>query len=406
MSFLFNWPSTGGGIVHTVELAQFLARAGYEVRLIHARHEPWRIGIVDESCPYPVETLDFDEADWTPETVKVRFRLAVDRFEADMVIITDSWNFKPHLAAAVAGRRYLLRMQALECLCPLNNLRLLPRPEGVECCPRHQLATPDTCRECVAAHDHRIGVLHKQERAFSGFGTPAYDRLLRRAIAGADAVLAVNPLIAEMFAPYARAVRTVPSGFDPDRFRAIGDQDVAAATARSRLLFAGLVDEPMKGFRILHAACAQLWSKRRDFELVVTADPPGSVDEFTRFVGWQSQAELPDRLGEADLLVFPTIAQEALGRSAVEAMAAGIPVVASRIGGLSYTVADGATGLLFEPGDADDLAAKIETLLDDPALRSQMGSAGRRRFDEHFSWQAVIDRHYRPLLGRPVRAAT
>jgi predicted O-methyltransferase YrrM len=166
------------------------------------------------------------------------------------------------------------------------------------------------------------------------------------------------------------------------------------------LLFAGLVDERMKGFHVLHEAYRRLWQKRRDFALVATADPPGAGDKFTRYVGWQSQGDLPRLFRAADVLVFPTIAQEALGRTAVEAMAAGLPVVASRIGGLPFTVADGATGLLCEPGDPDDLARKLETLLDDPELRARMGQAGRRWFEEHYAWPVIVDRHYRPILTR------
>src|SRR5581483_6705553 len=147
--------------------------------------------------------------------------------------------------------------------------------------------------------------------------------------------------------------------------------------------FAGLVDEWMKGFHVLHAACARLWQKRQDFELVATGEPPGQHDDFTRFVGWLSQDDLPHHLRAAHVLVMPTVAQEALGRTAVEAMAAGRPVVASRIGGLPFTVADGSTGLLCEPGDPDDLARQIELLLDDPALRERTGRAGRKRFEEH-----------------------
>src|SRR5439155_1670513 len=59
------------------------------------------------------------------------------------------------------------------------------------------------------------------------------------------------------------------------------------------LLFAGLVDEPMKGFAVLHEACRRLWARRQDFVLAATSDPPGQIDEFTRFVGWQSQDDLP-----------------------------------------------------------------------------------------------------------------
>jgi glycosyltransferase involved in cell wall biosynthesis len=134
--------------------------------------------------------------------------------------------------------------------------------------------------------------------------------------------------------------------------------------------------------------------------LVATGDPPGQIDAFTRFVGWQSQEELPRHLNAADILVVPTVAQEALGRTAVEAMAAGRPVIATRLGGLPFTVIEGATGLLCEPGDVTDLANKIETLLDDPALLRRMGLAGRRRFEEHYSWDVIIERHYRPLFSR------
>ncbi len=159
----------------------------------------------------------------------------------------------------------------------------------------------------------------------------------------------------------------------------------------------------MKGFRVLHTACAKLWEKRQDFEIIATSDPPGQVDPMTRFIGWQPQSELPKHLRNADFLVFPTIAEEALGRSAVEAMGVGRPVIASRIGGLPFTVTDGLTGLLFEPGNVFDLAEKIETLLDNHALRIRMGSAGRKRFQENFTWDTIIDKHYRRLFA-PIRA--
>jgi len=74
-------------------------------------------------------------------------------------------------------------------------------------------------------------------------------------------------------------------------------------------------------------------------------------------------------------------------------------VIASRIGGLPYTVTDGVTGMLFEPGDPDDLARKIARVLDDPDLRRRMGLAGRKRFEEDFIWDDVIERCFRPLLS-------
>jgi glycosyltransferase involved in cell wall biosynthesis len=169
---------------------------------------------------------------------------------------------------------------------------------------------------------------------------------------------------------------------------------------RIRIFQAAVVSEAMKGFHVLHEACARLWQQRQDFELVATGEPIGQVDAFTRYVGWASQEELPRLYAETNITVVPTIAQEGLSRTSVEAMAAGKPVVASRIGGLPYTVSDGATGLLCQPGDPDDLAGKLAVLLDDAELRRRMGLAGRRRFEEEFTWDVVIEKHYRPLFQK------
>ena len=73
---------------------------------------------------------------------------------------------------------------------------------------------------------------------------------------------------------------------------------------------------------------------------MVTFDPAVRIDEFTRSVGWCSQDELPGHYRAADIWWVPTIAQDALSITSVEAMAAGKSVIASRIGGLPYTVSD------------------------------------------------------------------
>jgi glycosyltransferase involved in cell wall biosynthesis len=409
VSFLFNWPSTGGGIIHTVELARFLAEARYEVKHFHARHDPWEVGRVDQPLPFASEALEFDEAGWNTPNIQARFRAAVEAFAPDFAVVTDSWNVKPLLADALGGLpgvRVLLRLQAMECLCPLNNVRLLPEPGGrAGQCPLDQLSSPEGCSDCLRDRGHLSGSLHRAERALSGVGSPEYREALLRSFRAAEAVLAVNPLTEGLVRPFARDVRVVTSGMDPARFPWPWPEGPAPWEKEGlTVFFAGLAPEWMKGFHVLHEACALLWRKRRDFRLLATADPPGRVDDFTRFVGWQSQGALPAHLRAADVVVLPTVAQEALGRTAVEAMGVGRAVVASRLGGLPATVVEGVTGLLAEPGDPVDLAAKIETLLDDPDLRERMGLAGRRRFEGYYSWPVVIGRHYKPLLGPPDRS--
>ena len=386
---------------------------------------------------------------------------------------------KPHLAEAMRGYPYYLLMQAQECLCPLNNLRLIGiGPTKVEQCPRNQLATPQVCHQCLAERGHHAGALHQQERTLAGVGTAEYDRMLRQSFYEAEAVLVLNPITAALVEPYARRVCIVPWGIDSARFPWAGDETdsnlrgddsspprmesdvvpsglgeeeegcgaaigfpglaphsgfaphsgLAPRALRFRpagaletadvvgglgdagdgaghdpkrvvtLFMAAVAGEVIKGFHVAHEACGILRETRSDFELVVTFDPAGRIDEFTRSIGWCSQAELPGHYRAADICLVPTIAQDALSITSVEAMAAGKPVVASRIGGLPYTVTDWLTGLLFEAGNPFDLAEKLGRLLDDPGLRREMGLAGRRRFEEDFNWEDVITRYWRPLL--------
>jgi len=337
----------------------------------------------------------------------------------------------PFLAEAMRGYPVLLLFQAQECLCPLNNLRLLGiGPCQVEQCSRNQLATPQVCHGCLAERGRHSGALHQVERALASVGIAEYDQRMRRSLLEAEAVLALNPLTAGMLEQYARRVCVVPWGIDAGRFPWAADDEARAGSRavapeggvvrpapnhenilsrseRPRLLFmAAVAGEFIKGFHIAHSACRLLRQRRADFELVVTFDPPGRIHEFTRSVGWCSQADLPRHYQTADICLVPTIAQDGLSITSVEAMAAGIPVIASRIDGVPYTVSDGVTGLLCEPGDPVDLAAKIARLLDDPDLRREMGLAGRRRFEADFTWETVIERYWRPLLKRRAAASS
>jgi glycosyltransferase involved in cell wall biosynthesis len=107
----------------------------------------------------------------------------------------------------------------------------------------------------------------------------------------------------------------------------------------------------------------------------------------------------PTTLASADLVVIPSICQDAMPLTARQAMAAGTPVVASRIGGLPFSVVDGVTGRLVRPGDARDLAECLADLLRDPVRISEMGRAARERVENEFNWELLYERSYRSLLA-------
>lgn len=400
LSLLFNWPSTGGGIVHTYELAVALGHAGFSVCHIFAQYDGWKVGCVEGDYFVPHVVIPFDEPEWNAPSIRSRFRETVDQFSPDIVIITDSWNCKPLLAEAVNGYNYLIRIAAMETLCPLNNVRLLFDATGAAfTCAKDQLSDPMYCRQCVATNAGFSGSLHAAERDLAGFHNPDYPTRLRHAIATAHAVLVVNPKIADVMAPYNQRVHVVPSGFDAKRFPislALGSR--SGDRKLLQILFAGLTDEYMKGFAVLLEAGKVLWSRRQDFEIVATGNPPGQLNAYTRLIGWQSQEDLPLTIADADILAFPTLAEEGLGRSAVEAMACGRPVVASRIGGLKWIVEHNRTGLLHEPGDVGGLVTALQRLLDDDLLRLRMGLEGRKKFESELTWEVILERHYIPLF--------
>ena len=96
-------------------------------------------------------------------------------------------------------------------------------------------------------------------------------------------------------------------------------------------------------------------------------------------------------MSACDIFVLPAPA-EPFGLVLIEAMALGKPVIAAAAGGPLEIVADGETGLLFEPGNAASLAQAIKRLLADPELRQRMGKAGRKRYEEHFTARRMAEK--------------
>jgi D-inositol-3-phosphate glycosyltransferase len=107
------------------------------------------------------------------------------------------------------------------------------------------------------------------------------------------------------------------------------------------------------------------------------------------FLGSQAQDTLPNYYSAAEMVVVPSH-YESFGMVAMEAMACGTPVVASRVGGLAYTVRDGITGYLVPDDDPGALAERMWKLLHDPSLRDRLGRHGHE-WAQRFSWTCVAD---------------
>jgi glycosyltransferase involved in cell wall biosynthesis len=193
----------------------------------------------------------------------------------------------------------------------------------------------------------------------------------------------------------------VPCGVDPDRFTPKGPAAPRGPYPHRLLQVGRLV--PRKGAAVAVAALARLPGT----ELVVVGGPPADrldddpevrrlrgiardagVADRVRFTGAVPSEEVPPLLRSADVVVCPAD-YEPFGIVPLEAMACGVPVVASAVGGQLDTVADPGTGRLVPPRDPEALARAVAGLLADPAGREACGAAGRRRVLSRYGWGQV-----------------
>ncbi len=183
----------------------------------------------------------------------------------------------------------------------------------------------------------------------------------------------------------------------PDDPRRIAGRDALAIDPDAPLAIAVSVLRPGKGIETLVDAAARV--PRARFAIVGDGPLAPAIADRVRELGLEDRivlagfrADPANLLAAADLFVLPSQIDDALPTVLLEAAAAGLPAVATRVGGVPEIVADGRTGLLVDPGDAAGLARAVETLLADRATRDRMSRAARERAEAEFSLPAWRDR--------------
>jgi len=142
-----------------------------------------------------------------------------------------------------------------------------------------------------------------------------------------------------------------------------------------------------KGLKLSYRIVGE--GKARD-ELILAIRDLG-LGEVVTLAGARDRAGCRDEMQAADVFLMPSVT-ESFGLAAAEAQATGLPVVATRVGGLPEAVDDGSTGYLVPSRDPEALAEKIEALIKDPDLRAEFGKQARRRVEQKFEKNMIIDR--------------
>ena len=233
---------------------------------------------------------------------------------------------------------------------------------------------------------------------------------LREALNSVDAVIARTRFLRDLH---------VRNGIDPDVFKIVGlpprqepvsGRNGSATPGSLRIGYVGQI-APGKGVDVLVRAFRRLNAGRESLELVIYGDltaNTGYVQRLRRLAGRDRRISFAGRFEPAqraailafvDLLVVPSLWYENAPLVLDEAFEAGLPVVASRLGGLSEVVRDGVDGLLFEAGDVGSLAATLQRLIDQPGLLRELQAQVRRplRDDERFPEVLAL---LESLLGR------
>lgn len=176
------------------------------------------------------------------------------------------------------------------------------------------------------------------------------------------------------------------------------DMPLLPVVHRSGLLFVGRLS-PEKGINVLLKATKSSGHNPSFLHKAVRLVGDGPLASQVKqsglhHLGILDSADVRNQMQLAIALLIPSICPEAFGMVLVEAYANGLPVIASRIGALAELVEDGVTGLLFEPGNADDLAAKMGWAIEHPDEMRRMGDAARARYEALYT----PERNYEQLM--------
>lgn len=278
----------------------------------------------------------------------------------------------------------------------------------------HEPLAPMVSAAAAAFGPHPVvGTFHAwsaRDRAYRA-AAPLGRRVARRL----DARIAVSPAAQEYAAgalglPLG-AFRVVPNGVDRDAFAGAVPLPELADPERPLLLFVGRL-EPRKGLDVAIRAYLRLRAATPRVRLCVVGDGPErsrcqemvppSLRPDVLFVGRVAADELPRYHASADVFLAPATSGESFGVVLLEAMAAGLPIVASGIPGYRTVMADGLQGRLVRAGDAFALADAAGTLIDSPLLARAMADQGRRTAAE-YAWPIVarrVEEVYRAVRRR------
>jgi N-acetyl-alpha-D-glucosaminyl L-malate synthase BshA len=219
----------------------------------------------------------------------------------------------------------------------------------------------------------------------------------------ADAVIALTEdMKRRMMDIFERNVYVVPNGIDLDRFRELSSERCRAALnirANEKIIISVGRLHPIKGHKYLIESLKTICKQHKDVQLILVGDGEEKyslellVEKLdlgakVKFVGAIKNEDIPKYMAASDIFVLPSLS-ESFGIVNLEAMASGLPIVASKVGGVPEIVIDGENGFLVEPESPKEIAEKVTILLEDDELRKRI-SIHNKTCSGEYEWDNVV----------------
>ncbi|MEA2054534.1 MAG: glycosyltransferase family 4 protein [Candidatus Thermoplasmatota archaeon] len=234
---------------------------------------------------------------------------------------------------------------------------------------------------------------------FISYGYPRY----RLTISKADKIIAVSEA-AKKFMSYftQKDIVVIPNGVSIKKFNLM-DKDIARKKTGLNgdpiILYVGRL-VPKKGVDVLILSMREVIKNYPHALLVISGTGKmlpllktlvriAGLDKNVLFLGFVEDPLLPYFYNSADVFVLPSITAESFGIVLLEAMASGVPVISTKVGGIAEVLEDGKYGILVEPNSPGKLAKGIIELLDDKNLRRNMAKKGRKKVERDYSWNNI-----------------
>lgn len=410
IDMLLAYPPNGGAGVDLFNNFKLLQNS-FEIKAFGIRFEKqppkapqdFQRGHIDSTPPVDCKLLTLNENNGREEIIN-KLLEEVSDWNPDIVFIGDGWTLKPYIVKAFAGKfKTIVRLYAYEMLCPRNNQKWLFDHK----CPNNALSDCRQCLECAADYgqtvrenrngdDNPLTFEAKIARIWDGDYCETLDYAVKNA-----SYLVYNSATADLLRRNGvLSVTKLPGAVDCTAFSPQKNREKESF----HIVVCGRMDDRAKGAAVAVRAGEILKEKGIEIKMTITAQEKHFLDWLTE-TGWISKDDIIELLKTADCALVPSLWEEAFGMTWVEAAAMGVPIVASRTGGLAEYIHDGKTGLLAVPGNAADFAEKIQKLHSDEKLRTALAKNARKAVEETFTWQntsKIMEGLFRKIISENV----